>query len=269
MACGGVWRAGMGSTNASGTPARWLARCWYAPPTPCTRAGCAAAIASTSACVTGPSRKGCRTTRRTRCRCRHRDRRSASRIVPCASRRTSTAPCHRRSWWPPQLETRQTSGVFLSPVRRADADSDHSQGRTLEHNTARNAKHATAGHDRARPLPCGYRDRPGGGGPVLRPPRAEDDERGRRRRLRWSLRARSVMHASHRGDFRRRPDRPLPGYGRTASRESRRGSSMVRRVYGKATGRHTPTDPATPHRIHVVGQVWRADCSDKPRRTEQ
>jgi hypothetical protein len=207
MACGGVWRAGMGSTNASGTPARWLARCWYAPPTPCTRAGCAAAIASTSACVTGPSRKGCRTTRRTRCRCRHRDRRSASRIVPCASRRTSTAPVPSTKLVAATVGDPPDHTRFLSPVRRADADSDHSQGRTLEHNTARNAKHATAGHDRARPLPCGYRDRPGGGGPVLRPPRAEDDERGRRRRLRWSLRARSVMHASHRGDFRRRPYR--------------------------------------------------------------
>ena len=176
--------------------------------TVCARAGCAAAIASTSACVTAPSRKGCRTTRRTRRRCRHRDRRSASRIVPCASRRTSTAPCHRRSWWPPQLETRQTSRVssrrFVGPMPIPTT----AKAARSNTNTARNAKRATAGHDRARPLPCGYRDRPGGGGgPVLRPPRAEDDERGRRRRLRWSLRARSVMHASHRGDFRRRPYR--------------------------------------------------------------
>jgi hypothetical protein len=116
--------------------------------TVCARAGCAAAIASTSACVTAPSRKGCRTTRRTRCRCRHRDRRSASRIVPCASRRTSTAPVPSTKLVAATVGDPPDLTRFLSPVRRADADSDHSQGRTLEH---KYGPHCQACNRRPRP----------------------------------------------------------------------------------------------------------------------
>jgi hypothetical protein len=104
--------------------------------------------------------------------------------LACASRRTSTARSHQRTWWRRGLQLSQTSSVHLTPpLRRADADPERQTGPQAQTRTLSPCLACNCQEGCARPSPAGHRDRPlpaAYGRPPVIPPTATNARRHRR-----------------------------------------------------------------------------------------